>query len=244
MGIATRWLDRRLYPRTGANWDDELLRARISDRLQPDWTILDVGAGAGIVDLLDFRGSVARVCGIDPDPRVADNPLLDEGRQGFAESIPYEAETFDLAFADNVLEHLTDPTAVFTEVGRVLKPGGWFVVKTPNRRHYMPVIAASTPLWFHRGYNQLRGRASEDTFPTAYLTNTPEDLEHHADAAGLTVETVELVEDRPEYLRLSVPTYLAGAAWERAVNASERLARFRILMLAELRKPSGESISG
>lgn len=242
MGLGTSWLDQRLYPHTEGNWDDRLLEARISQRIRPEMTILDVGAGAGIVDLLSFKGRAARVCGVDPDPRVVDNPHLDEGREGFAESIPYPDETFDLAFADNVLEHLEQPLEVFQEVARVLKPGGWFLVKTPNRRHYMPLIASSTPLWFHRAYNRLRGRASEDTFPTVYRANTPEDLDHHARGAGLKVVATELVEDRPEYLRLSAPTYLAGAAYERLVNSTPRLERYRVLLIGELRKPEGSGI--
>ena len=62
------------------------------------------------------------------------------------------------------MEHLEDPETVFGEINRVLKPGGIFLFKTPNRRHYMPLIAQLTPYRFHQFINKLRGRDSEDTF--------------------------------------------------------------------------------
>jgi ubiquinone/menaquinone biosynthesis C-methylase UbiE len=90
---------------------------------------------------MNFRGLVARVCGIDPDPRVGANPYLDEGKVAVGEDIPYPDTNFDIVFADNVLEHLQNPSLVFQEVARILKPGGLFLVKTPNKLHYMPLMA-------------------------------------------------------------------------------------------------------
>jgi len=36
---------------------------------------LDLGAGAGIVSQMNFKGIASRVCGIDPDERVLSNPI-------------------------------------------------------------------------------------------------------------------------------------------------------------------------
>ena len=44
-------------------------------------------------------------------------------------------------------------------------------------------------------------------------------------------------EGRPEYLRFSAPTYLLGWLYERLVNKVPGLWRFRVLLIAELRKP-------
>jgi SAM-dependent methyltransferase len=199
--------------------------------------VLDIGAGAGIVSQMNFRGLARKVCGLDPDSRVSQNPYLDEGKQGVGESIPYPDESFDLVFADNVFEHLETPQLVFGEVARVLKPGGIFLGKTPNRHHYMPLIAQITPFWFHRWVNRKRGRQEIDTFPTRYRANTPTDLERLAKSAGLTIGSIRLVEARPEYLRFSAVTYMFGLAYERFVNLSEVLAPFRILIIAVFRKP-------
>jgi SAM-dependent methyltransferase len=232
------WLDERLYPGFERNWDDRLFRARIEAHLgDGGLDLLDLGAGAGIVTQMDFRGRARRVCGIDPDPRVTANPHLDEGKVGIGESIPYPDASFDLVFADNVLEHLPEPQTVLAEVARVLRPGGVFLAKTPNATHYMPLIARLTPHGFHQWINRRRGRAADDTFPTRYLANTPSAIRRLAQAAGLGVEHIELIEGRPEYLRMTAPTYLLGWLYERAVNLTPALAGLRILMIVVLRKP-------
>jgi SAM-dependent methyltransferase len=51
---------------------------------------------------------------------------------------PYSDGQFDGVIYAEILEHLIrDPIAVFAEIHRVLKPGGWLIVTTPNvaRRH-------------------------------------------------------------------------------------------------------------
>jgi SAM-dependent methyltransferase len=237
MSALTSWMDRAWYPNHQRNWDDRLFRERILESLTPQSVVLDVGAGAGIVEQMNFRGAGGRVCGIDLDPRVTSNPMLDEGKLGNAEEIPYPAGTFDLVFADNVLEHLENPLRVFKEVHRVLSPGGVFLLKTPNLWHYMPTIARMTPHSFHRLVNRMRGRAEADTFPTRYRANTRRAIAKLASESGLTIESLETVEGRPEYLRMSAPTYIAGALYERLVNATELLAPFRILLICKLRKP-------
>lgn len=237
MGLI-EWIDERYYAGFQRNWDDLYFRKLILEKLTPDAKVLDLGAGAGIVAQMNFRGYAARICGVDPDVRVIHNPYLDEGKQGSGEDIPYPDDAFDVVFADNVLEHLETPSMVFGEVARVLKPGGIFLVKTPNRRHYMPLIARMTPHGFHQWVNRKRGRKEVDTFPTRYLANTSMDLQCLAENAGLIVESIRLVEGRPEYLRFLAPAYVFGLLYERLVNSTEILAPFRILIVAVFYKPT------
>ncbi len=231
-------LDRRLYPGRCRNWDDRLFREAILAALPPDARLLDLGAGAGIVPYMDFKGVAGHVVGVDPDERVRENPHVDEAHVGVGEALPCASASFDVVVADNVLEHLERPERVFAEVARVLAPGGVFLAKTPNRAHYVPLLARLTPHAFHRFANRLRGRRGEDTFPTRYRANTPRAIERLARGAGLRVRSVRLVEDRPEYMRLHPLTYLVGWAYERVVNALPCLAPLRILMLVELEKES------
>lgn len=232
-----RSLDQRWYAGVNDNWDDTLFREAILRHVQPQSRLLDLGAGAGIVTQMNFRGLAAHVCGVDLDERVVQNPYLDEAHVGSGEQLPLPADSFDVVFADNVLEHLPDPQRVFAEVHRVLKPGGVFLAKTPNKWHYMPMIARLTPHAFHGFYNRLRGRASVDTFPTRYKANSRGDLARLASATGLGIESLRVIESRPEYLRINAAAYAAGFAWERLLNSSKLLEGLRILLVVEMRKP-------
>lgn len=237
MGLIS-WIDRTFYPKFERNWDDKMFRETIQNHLTAQSVVLDIGAGAGIVEEMHFRGDVARICGVDLDPRVEQNDKLDEGKCADAGNIPYENNFFDVVFADNVMEHLDDPETVFGEISRVLKPGGIFLFKTPNRRHYMPLIAQLTPYRFHQFINKLRGRDSEDTFPTCYLSNSIGQVTVLAAKTGLEVSDIQQIEGRPEYLRLTFVTYLFGLLYERIVNISPLLSHYRILLIAQLRKPA------
>jgi SAM-dependent methyltransferase len=236
MGQWTKWLDRTFYPGVSDNWDDSALREIVLRRINRSTHLLDLGAGAGIVSQMNFKNLVAQACGVDPDPRVLENPYLHEAKVGSGDSIPYPDGEFDVVVADNVLEHLERPVEVFREINRVLKPGGYCLAKTPNRNHYMPLISRFTPLGFHRFYNRLRGRATEDTFPTLYRANSLHQLEEIASESGFAIATVDLIESRPEYLRLTALSYVFGIAYERAVNLSSALANWRVLLVIQLRK--------
>lgn len=230
-------LDKTIYPNHEDRWDDKLFREHILAHLSPVKTVLDIGAGAGIVTEMDFRGCAARICGADLDPRVVQNPLLDEGKVADANEVPYADESFDVVFANNVMEHIVEPDNVFQEIYRVLKPGGVFLFKTPNKTHYMPMIARLTPHGFHQFFNKLRGRDQADTFPTLYRVNSAYQVRKLASRTGFEVGRLERIEGRPEYLRFNLLTYLIGAGYERFVNATDLLSRFRVLLVAELRKP-------
>lgn len=48
------------------------------------------------------------------------------------ELLPYKDKYFDFVFAGELIEHLFDPDHLFSEVYRVLKEGGFFLITTPN----------------------------------------------------------------------------------------------------------------
>jgi len=45
--------------------------------------------------------------------------------------IPFDANTFDVAFCNHVMEHVADDHKAMTELFRVLKPGGWAIMQIP-----------------------------------------------------------------------------------------------------------------
>lgn len=246
MKSVQNWLDRKLYPNHGDHWDNKHFGLVLREYMRPEFRVLDYGAGRGHTVDLNVREEVAFVAGVDPDRSVLRNPFLDEAKilplPGGA--IPYADDTFDLVFSANVLEHVPEPEACFREIKRVLKPGGIFLAKTPNKYHYVPSLARITPHSFHEYVNKRRGRDHHDTFPTFYRCNTPATVKAYAVRAGLEMENVIMLEGRPEYLRVFAPAYLLGFLYERGVNVTSRLAFLRSVMIFTLRKVECDASTG
>lgn len=241
MSRITEYMDKLLYPKFNANWDDDLFRRILLDKIKPDYSCLDYGAGRGNIEQMNFKGIAKFIAGVDPEEEeVFNNPYLDEAKQLDLKNniIPYDDNTFDVVFSNNVMEHIQNPGIVFKEIQRVLKPGGLFLSKTPNKWHYVSIIARLTPTWFHEFYNKLRGRKTIDTFPTTYKLNSKRTVNKYSKESGFVVRRIQLIEGRPEYLRLTAFTYLFGFVYERIVNVTDLLARFRCVMISELEKPS------
>ena len=95
-----QWMDRIFYSRYADRWDERLFREMILARLTPNSIVLDLGAGRGRVAEMGFRGKCAFVAGVDPDPSVMSNPLLDEAKQLTPPEfrIPYPDNRFDVVF--------------------------------------------------------------------------------------------------------------------------------------------------
>lgn len=230
------WIDKTFYPNYTNRWDDLLFGKELIQHLSLDVLLLDLGAGSGTNHYMNFRGKVARVVGVDPDPSVLQNPFLDEAKIGKGENIPYKDREFHIIISVNTLEHLDNPEYVFKEVYRVLKPGGLFMIKTPNKRHYVPLISRLTPMWFHKFWNKMRGVEEKDVFPTKYKANDSRGLFQLVNMAGFAVISMELYEGRPEYLRIFWPLYFIGLIYERIVNQFSSLKNFRSIIIATFRK--------
>ena len=244
MSAIVTWLDRRWYSGIRSQWDDELLRERVLAYINDGAIALDLGAGSGRVAAMNFKAAGRSVFGIDVDLAISANNQIDGACVGDASRLPFRDAAFDVVFADNLLEHLDKPELVFTEVARVLKPGGRFLVKTPNARHYVTVLARLTPHRFHQWINRRRGRRDADTFPTRYLANTGTALRVLAATAGLEAASIVSVESRPEYARINPALYVFGRAYERIVNSADWGALFRVVLLGEFAKPQRPSVVG
>jgi SAM-dependent methyltransferase len=225
-----QWKERLYDPRSG--WVDGTTQFAhlIRKHLRPHMRLLDLGAGAGKAGPVNFRAEVAEVVGIDRDQTITGNGNVDRRVLGMAENLPFRAESFDLIFADWVVDHLLNPAALALEAFRVLKPGGFFIFRTGNLRHYSYAIAAHTPHWFHQLVaNPVRGlpRDGGDPYPTFYRMNTGPDVRRVLTRAGFVEEELLAVEAEPSYLMFSAPLFLLGVAYERLVNRVPFLSGLR-----------------
>jgi arsenite methyltransferase len=102
-------------------------------------TVLDLGAGAGIDVFLAAKrvGERGRVIGVDmTEDMVAQGSRLAEQhgygnvefRLGYIEQLPVESATVDVIISNCVINLTPDKLASFTEVYRVLKPGGRMLI--------------------------------------------------------------------------------------------------------------------
>jgi len=115
------------------------------------------------------------VIGLDVDPRGAGNPMLDEFRLlAPGAAWPVADCGIDLILSDQVMEHLPDPAQFFAEARRVLRPGGYLCLRTPNANSYVGLAFAADPARLHaRVLRKAQPRRKEeDVFLTLYRCNT------------------------------------------------------------------------
>ena len=140
--------------------------------LKPNFEILDAGAGPFTKPAYDFGNFVKTIIGIDMDPSVKQNGLLNEAYIGNLDSLPFENNRFDLIFTRYVLEHLENPIKVINEFNRVLRPNGIVALMTPCKWSYVCLVSRVTPPRFHNCYKNLRGFDKHSLYPTYYRANS------------------------------------------------------------------------
>lgn len=205
--------------------------------VRPNQTLLDAGCGRTVPVLRKYRGKAGRLIGVElveftdvPDDVEAHN--ADLGR------LPLPDASVDLIMSRSVFEHLTDPESVYREMARVLMPGGRLVFLTANMWDYGTLVARLIPNRLHaRIVKHVEGRAEEDTFPTAYRTNTRSDVDRLARAAGLKVESFEYLSQYPNYLMFNAFLFLLGTAYEKLIHRVEALQFLRGWIQVTLVKP-------
>lgn len=104
--------------------------------LQPGDDVLDVGSGAGMDTLVAAQmvvGPTGSVTGIDMTPEMvakARGSVAEMGLgnvtivEGSAEPLPFDDASFDVVISNGVIDLIPDKDAVFSEITRVLRPGG------------------------------------------------------------------------------------------------------------------------
>lgn len=231
--VAALW--RRFYPED--SW--EQFEHRVAEHLEPASHVLEIGAGTGRGGQIyyPYKGRVARYVGVDIDPRVVTNPHLDEGVVGAAEQLPFDDDHFDVVFHNMVQEHLEDPDRVLGETARVLRPGGWMLVRTCSRHHYAMVAARLTPKWFHDLWIQRLGSGltADHVFEVWYRMNDRPSIEGALARHGLEGR-VDFLSVPPGYLRFSRPSFLLGVAIDRLVERRFEALRGTIVIEAQVRR--------
>jgi SAM-dependent methyltransferase len=148
-------------------------KMRALHRIAPDIPVadlLEVGGGRSGLSTMLYPG--ARIVNLDMDTSVSNDPCNRDNPRvtfmvGDATDLPFADESFDMVTMFDLLEHVPDDGAVAREALRVLRPGGWVLVSTPDRERwrypyygvFRPVCPPEEELfaeWGHvrRGYTQ------------------------------------------------------------------------------------------
>ncbi len=156
---------------------------RVNALLRDDMTVVDLGAGRGVIStstvdtltrLATLRGKVREVIGLDVDPVVMTNPLVDRAILYDGKRIPVADNSVDLIVSDHTFEHVEEPSVLAAEIYRILKPGGWLCARTP---YSLSLVAVAARLTRNRDHARLLklaqpNRNSLDVFPTRYKLNS------------------------------------------------------------------------
>jgi len=199
--------------------------------------LLDAGCGRTVPVLRKYLGRVDRLIGVELVD-FTDVPSGIETYNADLSALPLADASVDLIMSRSVFEHLTDPESVYREFSRVLKPGGRLVFLTANMWDYGTLVARLVPNRLHgRIVKVVEGREEEDTFPTAYKTNTRRDVDRLAAGTGLAVEHFDYLGQYPNYLMFNGLLFAVGTAYDKLISRFESLRILRGWILVTLIKP-------
>lgn len=218
----SKWLQNQVKPYV--DYHQHRYARTLASVLRPESRWLDLGAGSRIhggwlsptpQELADKAGYLIG-CDVQAE-HLRLHPMLNSAVVSVGEFLPFRSESFDVVSSNMVLEHLADPFHVFSEIRRVLKPGGVFIFVTPNRSH--PVIWLLSLVLRPKARQLLahvveRHRAADRIFLTHYLANTSRDVAALAMRTGLDVQSLAAFSSLPMFDRFP-PVLAMETLWIR-----------------------------
>lgn len=169
---------------------------RIADaaRLAASDDVLDVACGTGVVarEALARVGPGGSVTGLDRNPdMLAVAARVTPGitwREGMAEDLPFDDESFDAVLSQFGLMFFEDQVAALTDMHRVLRPGGRLVVAVWDSLERSPGYQAVTAL-----LQQLFGTSIADAMRAPFTLGETANVYRLFDEAGVKDATLQTV---------------------------------------------------
>jgi SAM-dependent methyltransferase len=130
--------DRELRLDPEAQIRDPLVREELEGHHAAEISILDVGAGPLTALGYRYAGKKIKIVAVDPLAHEYDRLLCDAGLDPPVRTIAvsgeallehFDADTFDIAYAVNALDHSADPLTIISNMIVVVRPGGAVVLR-------------------------------------------------------------------------------------------------------------------
>lgn len=146
-------------------WHEEKFREVIDSLPDATGKLLDVGCAAGSLTFLaaSLRPNI-EVTGVDvsasqvafANSNIASLAPKSKFIAISATDLPFPNNSFDMVTSVELIEHLnsSENARLVAEVFRVLRPGGYWIVTTPNYRSFWPFLEVALNIWSPVKYNE------------------------------------------------------------------------------------------
>lgn len=117
----------------------------VGPRLPENARVLVAGCGKGHEAQHIYKTLGCEVYGFDIELNLDEDVHTDERFKlevGSVLEIPLKDESIDAVFYHHVIEHVSDAAKSLDELARVLKPGGFLYVGTPNRHRLVGYVGS------------------------------------------------------------------------------------------------------
>jgi SAM-dependent methyltransferase len=161
-------------------WRKLTAQERLDDlkRFGAEGRFLEIGCSTG--ELLDAASSLFTVVGVEADERTSRAASM-RGLNVFNGALcdaRFPDSHFDVAAMYHVIEHVPSPRRELRELRRIIKPGGWLILETPN-------IAT---VWY-----RLLGARWRQFIPDHIFFFTPQTITRLCESAGFEVRELRSV---------------------------------------------------
>ena len=205
-------------------------------------SVLEVGGGPVDFTTKFIREKAREVVGLDVDPVVKNNPLLNQAFVYDGGTFPLPSDRFDVVVSRWVNEHVPNPEMHFREIYRVLAPGGLYIFRTVNCRHYTALAARCTPhrlqIQAVRWLKHHDGKDHYDAYATFYRVNSRRRITSLCREVGLEPVSLKISEFCSGYGQGSKMLFHIFMWYERLVNSSARFEGLRHTIDCVARKSS------